>query len=479
MRARLAIVTAMIAVAATGDVFIRAVANVVPNAPESGPHGAYLAVLRTVPIPVVQEATGWGVLIAVWALFGALGLLGWMLARSGARLRTVTLSFAATAAVLTLFPIAQSIDVYYYAAYGRLYGVHGINPYQLLSPLHLSDVTLDDNLRPLSNPPFSDSYGPGFTLIAGLTERLLANASLWWQLWVWRAAATISALIVIAALARKARSVDAASSVRKVAAFAFHPLVLYESAVGGHNDWLMVAPAVWAFTVADQMPLVAGLLLGTAIAIKYMAVVAVPFLAARAWRTSRLAGTLVVLLCAIVPYLSAQPFKFGEAAANTLATVGSQLSMSANWLLALPFFLSGRANAPALAGLAPLPYLGEVTWPRIIQFSLVLALAAVISTAVIRNARRQHPGNLFRSVAALLWTLPAMHPWYLTWLSPALATEGAWSVYASWYLALGLLVYAHEGLVLTPWREAVFALITLVLLVVPVIAARSQRLPDG
>jgi hypothetical protein len=266
---------------------------------------------------------------------------------------------------------------------------------------------------------------------------------------------------------------EASDRVTRLAGFAFNPLVLYEAAVGGHNDWVMVAPAAWAFAVIDDTPLIAGLLIGAAIAVKYMAAVALPFLAARAWRKSPPAAILLTVLSFIVPWLCARPFALGQSAAQTLATVGSQLSMSLNWLLTFPFFRTGTADRPAIAGLPGLPYLGVLTWPRIIQVALVAALGVVVTAAVIRYIMTARRSNLYRAIAGLLWALPAMHPWYLTWLSPALVERGAWGIYTSWYLGFGLLVYAHEGLVLTPWHLAIFVGITLTMLAVPLAASRA------
>ena len=461
--------------AALACVVAQIVAAHVPNASGDDPHHLYLLVIRHVPIPVVQETLGWGVSITVWVSFALLAILGWRYVRSlnaeGAS-RWVVVAFGVTLAVLTLYPIAQSIDIYYYACYARLYGVHGINPYDIAAPLAIADPTLAQNLLPLENPPFADSYGPGFTLLAGAIGRLESSWPLWWQLWTWRALAAAAAIAVFGALHRMMRRVDPHERAQRLGAFAFHPLVLYEAAVGGHNDWLMVAPAAWAFAVIDDTPLVAGLLLGAAIAVKYMAVIALPFAIVRIWRSNRAAAMIASALALAIPWLCARPFAFGTAAAGTLATVGSQVSMSITWLLALPFFRTGNATAPAFAGVPPLPLLGALTWPRLVQLVVVAGMALVVVGAGVDYARRGPRSALHRSIAALLWALPALHPWYLTWLSPVLAERGPWSAYAAWYLALGLLVYAHEGIAPTAATDWIMAAITLALLAVPVVAYR-------
>lgn len=476
-----ALVLALAAV--SGCIVVHAVASVVPNATEAGAHGAYLAVLRQAPIPIVQEATSWWVLATVWALFAALAALGWWFVRSldenpsapaAVRPRIIALSaaFALTLGILTFFPISQSIDVYYYSAYARIYGVHGINPYDLSAPLALHDPVLEQNLEPLSNPPFADSYGPGFTLLAGVVGRAVAAAPLWWQVWTWRAAAALAALLVLGALARMTSALDVRVRIARLGRFAFNPLVLYEASAGGHNDWLMVAPAIWAFAVLDDLPLIAGLLLGVAISVKYMAMIAVPFAAIRAGRTKPAAGALLLLIAAAVPLLCARPFSMGSSAEGALVAVGSQVSMSLNWLLALPFFRLGGGSSPVFSSLPALPMLGLLTWPRLIQLCILAAMGAAIVASIAMFVRRGRTGEIFRATTALLWAIPAMHPWYLAWLSPALASSSRWATFAAWYLSMGLLVYAHEGVVAGPWSDLTLGTITIALLAVPIVAAR-------
>jgi len=468
------IAAAMVVCAIAGSLAVRLVASMVPNAGGVGPHAAYLVVIRQAPIPVVQEATSWAVLVAVWLTFAAVAFLGYRLSKSGCRPGLVVVTFAVVCSVLTFFPIAQSIDIYYYAAYARLFGVHGINPYDLPVALTLNDPTLSENLKVLSNPPFADSYGPGFTLLAGLVGRLFAASPLFWQLWIWRALSVTGACAVMLGLLKiVGRTAARTSSTERIASFAFNPLVMYEAGVGGHNDWLMVAPAVWAFVVVDETPLIAGLLIGVAVSVKYMAVVALPFLALRAGKRNRIAGALVVVLAAVLTALCARPFAFGQAAAHTMATVGSQLSMSLTWLLTLPLFSAGVAQVPIQPGLE-ISYLGPVTWPRVIQLTIIAAFGGIVAASLFRYAVASASRHIYRSMTALVWALPAMHPWYLVWLSPALADGRCWGTYTAWYLSMGLLVYAHEGLVSSPWREGVFALIVLAMLAVPVWASLRE-----
>ena len=76
------------------------------------------------------------------------------------------------------------------------------------------------------------------------------------------------------------------------------------------------------------MVFVTGLLLGCAIAIKYVAAIALPFLAARSRRGGNVAPALAVALAILVPVLCAHPFQAGTAGSQALASNGSRFAMS-------------------------------------------------------------------------------------------------------------------------------------------------------
>src|SRR5215469_2054072 len=171
----------------------------IPDA-ASGFHEYYLRGLAQ-PIPVVQFAANWSVLAVVWVTFFAISWLGGRLSADAAKRSSrpelvVIICFAIVGIALTTFSIMQAYDVYYYTAYGRLYGLHGANPYSYSSPYTFDDPTLTQNLIPTHNPPFPDPYGPGFTLFAGLVARLAGSAPLAAQLWSWRLIGLLSALTI-------------------------------------------------------------------------------------------------------------------------------------------------------------------------------------------------------------------------------------------------------------------------------------------
>jgi len=453
-------IAVMAAVALLGSQLARWIAfSMLPQAPPDRYHGFIVGL--SLPIPVVQVAPHWYAIITMWCVFAALAICGWQAARAvaGWQRETIVPVFAGyliVALALTFFSITLSIDGYYYVFFARLFGVYGVNPYVLVSPITINDGIFAQEFPLLHNPPFPDPYGPGFTLLAGLIGKLESGASLWAQLWTWRCMSVAACALILAAVARIVKKIAPQERARRVAIVAFHPLTLYESAAGGHNDFLMVAATAWSFALVDELPLIAGLLLGAAIAIKYFAAILLPFIALRAARKSVVAAAIVVVLAVLVPVLCFHPFAFGTVGQATMAKVGSSLSMSLNWLLALPLFALKASDSVV----------------RSVQFAILTAFALVTLTAIVRYARTLCNADMFRSITALLWSLPALHPWYSAWLVPVCAARGAWAAYAWWFSALSLLVYAHEAVLPTPFNHAIFVVLTLALLIAPIALAR-------
>ncbi|HXM19423.1 MAG TPA: glycosyltransferase 87 family protein [Candidatus Tumulicola sp.] len=446
-------------------------------------HSYDVAYAFTLPIHLVQSAyPGWPVLAALWGMLACLALAGWQLARAlgvAGRPALVVASFIAVAAVLTSFSTVHSGDLYYYVMYGRLYGLHGLNPYALgAAPVAAGDQVIAQIAGYTKNPPYGDPYGPLWTLMAGGIARLEAGASLWWQAWSYRALAVAAAALVLAALLYVLRREPPQERCRRAALFAFHPLVLYETAVGGHNEILMLAPAAWAFALVDELPLLAGVLLGASVAIKYVSVLALPFLIAIAWRKSAVAGVLCGLFAIAIPSLCFRPFWLGDSTLHAASGNINVLAMSPSWLLSWPFFAAGTAGLPVFGGVPALPLVGVLTWPRLIQLLLVFGFLCVAAWSAIRFVKDQSFAHLWRTVTGFIWASPIVHPWYLLWLAPAVSATGRWAVYAWWFAALIPLRYILEGLAI----QSTWALVSLtgVIFAVPVfIAMRTGAKASG
>ena len=447
-------------------------------------HVDYQVALQ-LPARVAEGAFGeWLLLPALWALVGLLALVCIRAAQALAADGRTWLLFAGQAVLLAacmLVAVTVSGDVYAYVIYGRLYGIHDVNPYLLGAPVSdFGDAILRRCFAFYGDPPPGDNYGPLWTLLAGATARLEAGASLGAQVWSYRIVAALAALAATAGIVRLLKGVAPPERLRRCALFAFHPLVVYESAVGGHNDILMAAPAIWAFALLDELPLVAGLLLGASIAIKYVSLILVPFFAIRAARRGLSNGIVATLVACALPLLFFKPFWAGATTLYSLIGHGGIFDMSPLWLAAMPFFLAGTANAPALGGSVSLPLFGQPSWPRLFELVALLIVVGVLAVSARRYARTLHVDELWRAVTALLLSLPIIHPWYVVWLMPAAADRARWAVYAWWFGLLIFLRYGLDGVAPAqagPLFTPALVVLTLVFLIVPaVLAFRDTRL---
>jgi len=401
------------------------------------------------PLHVVWQALGgWRLMVAAWALAAALGIAGPRLAASIALERPRALALIGVQCVLLAALLAVTVtfsgDVYAYVIYGRLYGLHGINPYVLGSAIpDLGDAVLRQCLAFYGNPPPGDNYGPLWTFAAGGLARLESGLPLAAQVWTHRALAALAAVAATGGLLHLARKLPAGERIRRAGTFAFHPLVLYEAAVGGHNDLLMVAAGIWAFAVVDELPLVAALLLGASIAVKYVSVIVLPFLALRAARRGLASGALALIVALAVPALFFQPFWAGAQTVYSLIGHGGVFAMSPQWLVNIPFFASGTANSPAFGSALTLPLFGQPSWPRLVQLAAFAAFLAVAAWSVARFARKPATADIWRTIGAFVLSLPIIHPWYVVWIAPAAAHHGRWASYAWWF---GMFAFARYAL---------------------------------
>jgi hypothetical protein len=438
------------------------------------------------PVRVVWGAqNGWPLLAIVWALAATIGVAGWQYGRAVAKLgrSPLTMILAAQAIIgitLSFFPITFSGDPYAYVIWARLFGVHGLNPYLAFSHINAAgDDALLRCLRFYGNPPPPDDHGPLWTLLAGGLARLQIGASLWLQVWTHRFIAIAATLATTLALARLMRAQSPSRQWIGLAAFAFNPLVVYETAVGGHNDMIMVALAAWAFAVVDEYPLVAALLVGASASIKFVSLIAVPFLVVRAARGSAVRGIPVSAIVLVMMVLCFTPFWAGLPTLYALIGHTGALAMSPTWILAYPFFAAGIGNQPAFESIPALPVLGQPSWPRLIQLLLAAGVLVIATISIARYAKRADSGAIWRTITALLWTSPIIHPWYLIWLAPAAATAGNWARYAWWFATLLLLRYALDATdtgssaSLPAWA---LMILTAVMMVLPVIIA--MRFPS-
>ncbi len=390
-------------------------------------------------------------------------------------LRYVALAQGVAGLALALSRVSFNPDPTSYILFARLYGVFGINPYPFPPPIPHDGLL--QQLAPLWGSPVSgDVYGPLWTLLVAAIAYAEAHASLLAQWITQRLLAVLAAVATSFALARifrHANGGDADRTARSVAGFALHPLVLLETAVDGHNDMLMVACAAWAFALLDESPLLAGVLLGASVAVKFVSIVVAPFFLIALWRAhgrALRAPILAAAAMAAVVVLSSAPFHLSASSAHAMSR--SQGGMGVAVSLASLLRDGYLAIHPAAALGESFP--GQRSWPilrhadigQVLDAGLVAlwcGLALVLLRRYVRNGRC---GELFAAMTAFLWVCPSIGSYYLVWLSPLLADRGGWGRYANALLMTAMLYYLQGLLPGLPW-ERTTQLYVIALLFIP------------
>lgn len=193
-------------------------------------------------------------------------LYAWLLwAARGVQSRAFAIAASAMAAgfmaLLLCAPVILSSDVYAYAFYGRVLALHGANAH---GP--------DAMLAAAAGDPFlvrgwrdwgPSRYGPLWTLISAALVRM-SGGSVGGTLLMFRGLGALSAFAcagLIRAILARLRPHEA---VFGTLLFLWNPLVIIESALGGHNDVCMMAlalAAVWLHTREERLGAAAALAL--------------------------------------------------------------------------------------------------------------------------------------------------------------------------------------------------------------------------
>lgn len=251
--------------------------------------------------PTLHHAYGSAAFIAIMILHAVAAAWVTMLARhhSSPAALVIVLSVALVLRVLLLAtPPYLSTDIWRYVWDGRVQGA-GINPYLYVPAAselaHLRDAAIFPNINradyaPTIYPPVAQWI---FYAVTRFSETMTAMkiAMVGFDL------ATIAALMaLLQRLGRPALS---------IAAYAWHPLPIWEIAGNGHVDAAMVALLMWSLWFALAGRAYAGGALATlAVLVKPTALLALPvYWRPWDWRLVLLVAGLIALL--YVPFLSA------------------------------------------------------------------------------------------------------------------------------------------------------------------------------
>jgi hypothetical protein len=345
--------------------------------------------LLTAGIHLNARDTGYGL-----SLLLALMTVAYAIALVTARrlsLRWIVAVVAALHLILLLSPPLQLTDLFNYMGYGRLGGLHHLNPYRHVIAAELHDpIYAFTTWRHLHSP-----YGPLFT--AG--SYLVGSAPLavaYWALKLLAVAASLSFLGLVWWCARRL-----GRDPRVALAFvALNPLYLVYAVGGFHNDFFMLLPALAAVALLlAGRDRASGALLMVAVAVKFTAVLLLPFLLLafpgwpRRWRL--LAGAALAAL----PLAAGYAIVFG----STVPNLGDQSS------LVTPFSIPNLVGWAVGAGTSVL-YLANVV--------VAAAIAGLLWRS--RNWLSAAGWGTLALLAGLSWLMP----WYIAWALPLAALAG-------------------------------------------------------
>lgn len=300
--------------------------------------------------------------------------------------------------VFLLAPPLLSTDVFGYLAYGRLWGVHGLNPYTHAVDEIPTDV-INNYLSRAWPESLSTPYGPLFILLASALAKLPIAAGLWFLKVLSTASALACTLLVWRCAKRQGRP-----AVPAVLFVGLNPLWLAWAVAGAHNDTLMMLLVVAGVTLAiSQHERLAGGALALAIAVKATAGLVLAFLWVGSDRRGRvLVGALSAGAAIAVISLAALGTDVLHYPA-TLAEQGSHVS---------------RQNVPQHMALL-LGFDGIPAGLKVLAAASFFAVIAALLFRVWRGADWIVAAGW--GTVAFLLTTTSLHPWYIVALLPLAA----------------------------------------------------------
>jgi hypothetical protein len=305
--------------------------------------------------------------------------------------RTIWACVLALMAIMLMSPPLQLTDVFNYLGYARLGALHHLNPYT-----HVIAAASHDPVYRLSTwHNLTSPYGELFTALS-YPLAFLPLPLAYWVLKVGVVLAAIAFLWVVSVCARKLDR-DA----RFVVAFvAFNPIFIIYAIGGFHNDFFMLLPSTGAIALLlHRRDRAAGAVLMLAVAVKFTAVILLPFLLIGARSRERCLNVLKGAALAAVPLICVSIALFGSSLPNLSDQSTLLTDFSVPQVVGLVLGLGG--GTPALLHLAD--------------------LLLVLTVGYLLWRRRGWVSSAGWATLALLASLSWLMPWYVIWVLPLAA----------------------------------------------------------
>lgn len=307
-------------------------------------------------------------------------------------MRLIVSCIVALHVILLMSPPLQLTDLFNYLGYARLGALHGLNPYThvIVGEIH-DPVYRFSTWHNLHSP-----YGPLFTALT----YLLPLGSLSLSYWLLKVITVLASFGFLALVWRCAVSLG--RDPRYALVFvALNPIYLVYAIGGFHNDFFMLIPSMGAIALLlARRDRYAGAVLMLAVAVKFTAVLLLPFLLV-AVRPSRKRMRHIVegAVLGAVPLV-----------AMSLALFGFSLPNLQDQSTLLTDF-----SVPNVIGLV----IGGGGTPTLLRVIDLLVVVWVV--LLLFRARGDWISRAGWATLALLFSLAWLMPWYVIWVAPLAA----------------------------------------------------------
>jgi hypothetical protein len=314
----------------------------------------------------------------------------------------VLAAVVALVVLLSLTPPRPLTDLFSYVAYGRMLGLHGIDPYRD-GPIAI----LTDPSFPYVSPDWHHTptvYGPAFTgLTAGLAPLGTLSAA-----WALKALAGLAAIVTAGLCSLAARTTDPrpGSASTALVLVGLNPLLLVYGVGGAHNDVLMLVPmaaGLWLLSRRAEVP--GALLMTLGPAIKLSSGLALPFLLAgeRRWRV------LVGVLAGLGVLAGGTLLAFGTAPIHATGLIGTHTADGHRH--SVPAFVADLLGSGV-------PSAATFRWLAVAAGVATVAALVAVGAGVVRWTT-----GAVASTALVVATAGTSFAWYGVWILALAAAD--------------------------------------------------------
>jgi Glycosyltransferase family 87 len=336
-------------------------------------------------------------------------------------MRAIVVSVLLLHLVFLMGPPLQLSDLFNYLGYARLGGLHHLNPYTHV----IGQEVHDPVYRFTSWHNLHSPYGPLFTAATyplGLLPLPLAY-------WILKTFTMLASLGFIALVWRCAQRLG--RDPRFAVVFvALNPIYLIYAMGGFHNDLILLVPSMGAILLLlERRYRVAGAVLMLAVAIKFSAILLLPFLLVAARTPNARRQLIVGSLLGALPLAALSVALFGFSIPNLQDQSTLLTNFSIPNVFGLLIGLGGGAPALLRAG----------------------NVALVITIALLLRRRHDWLAQAGWGTLALIASLAWLVPWYVVWLLPLAALGTSLRLRRAALVLTGYLVIAFApmtGLIL-------------------------------